>query len=213
VPEALLQLLLGRLFLTFEGPAQRTAQVALAVEQFRQMMRPQFVVGTGDDSFGLVAGQQQDADRQPDRALLDGSGPGRRVAILGIRLDQEEVGSGFSRHQADVPAVEVFVGDQSDVPVLHALGQARTFFVGENAQIDLQSLAEFVQGSRGGSDETVQASPAQEVGEPAQAAGSAKEKNDEQGQDESAQKALPNAGAEEVFDFGLEVRVVAGLVA
>ena len=213
MPEALLQLLLGRLFLTFEGPARRTAQVALAVEQFRQMMRPQFVGSTGDDSSGLVARQQHDGDRQPGHALLDGSGPGRRVAILGILLDKEEVGSGFSRHQADVPAVEVFVWDRSDVPVLHALGQARTFFVGEVAPIDLQGLAEFVEGSRGGSDEAVRAGPAQKVGEPAQAAAPAREKDNEQGQDESAQKALPNAGAEEVFDFGLEVGVVAGLVA
>src|ERR1019366_4056608 len=172
------------------------------------MMRPQFVVGTGDDSFGLIAAQQQDGDIQPGRASFDGRGPGFRGAIEGILLDEEEVGSGFSRHQADVSAVEVLVRYQGDVPVLHALGQARTFFVGEVAEIGLQGLAEFVQSSGGGSDEAVQASPAQEVGETAQATGTAKEEDDEQSQDESTQEAKPNAGAEEVFDFGLEVRVV-----
>ena len=49
----------------------------------------------------------------------------------------------------------------------------------------------------------------QKVGELAQAVGLPPKRDKEQGREESSQKALPDAGTEEVNEFGFEVRVVA----
>jgi len=88
--------------------------------------------------------------------------------------------------QADLFAVEVLVGDQGDVAVLHARGQAGPLVLGEEAEVGLEDLSQIVQGAGGGGDEAVQAGAPQEQGEPAQATGTAEEEDEVQGQDEPA---------------------------
>src|SRR5262249_48011242 len=146
----LLQLLHGGLLLALQRPYQGAAQVALAVEQLRQVLCAQVVLGTGDDPSGLVAAEQQDGDIQTGDTLLDGCRPGVGIAAWGVLLNEQEVRGRLGSHQADVRAVEVLFRDQGDVPVRHALRQPRPLLGGEGAQVGLNGQGQPVQGSGGG---------------------------------------------------------------
>ena len=204
----LLQHLAGGLGLTGQRPQQRPAQVALAVEQLRQVQRLQVVLGTGQQAPGLVGGEQQHGQWQVPQPFADGLRPGGRVAAVGVLLDHQEVGGGLGGHQADVLAVEVLVGDQGDVARRQAPGQQRALLVGEPAEVLLDDLAELVEGTQGGGDEPIQLGQPQELLEQAQAAGPAEGEDDEQRHHQPPQPGQAGCGAEE----GDQVRVEVGVV-
>ncbi len=208
-----LQFFLGSFLLAFEWSHEGLAQVALAVKQLRQVMAFHTVVGTSDQPFGPVAGQQEHRDRQTVNAFLDGNRPGGLIPTVGILLDEDKVRGRFGSYQANVVPVEILVRDQSDVPVFHALGQAGTFLVGVGDEIVLNGLAEVVESTEGGGDEMVQLGMCQEGRKSAQTAGTTEDEVDEQRQDEPTQETQPGGGAEEGDDFGLEAGVIETIIA
>lgn len=182
----------------------RSHQVALAVEQLGHVPGLQ-LARTGDQAAGLVAGQQNHLDGQIGRAPLDGGGPGACIAAFLILLDEDEAGGGFEGDQTGVWAVEVLVGDDSDVLLGHAFGEAGTFVLSEVGELLFEFLAEGVQSAVGGGDEVGEFADAQEFAQSAQTAGPFEVKDQEESDEDTPQEQFATRGLQDGGDLQFDV--------
>ncbi len=124
------QRLLGGIYLTLQRQGGGPAQVLLAVEQVRRVLRLQAVAGAGDQSLGLVAGHLHDFDRQAMQRLLEGGRPGHAIALGVVGLQDEEVAGRFDGYQTSLLTVEVLIRTNGDLLGRHGGPQALLLLVG-----------------------------------------------------------------------------------
>ena len=121
---------LGLFHLARQGQTGRLHHLMLDVEQIRGMMRTERALHMADQPLALITGPLNDLDRQPFQGRCQRLRPGRRRAILGVLLQQNEVRHRLQAHQTHL-RMKGFVFAHRDLAWRHPLGQGAALLLGQ----------------------------------------------------------------------------------